>query len=294
MACQDVDAIIKRRLEAGEKLNLGYGKLMERLLMFKDVKDKSTLSNASLVDNSLFSLVIPIAELRMKTFKSTLESPVAVLGDASGSMEVAIRTATIISSLLAAISAAKLTFFNHENFEGKLNDPKNLNDVLQLAYETKASGSTAPAASLVPYYDKKEIIKTFIIVTDEEENADGRTSDGQRWRFFKLFMDYRQQVYPASLIFVSFLSSQHSQGQMYSHFIRENGPDVLQFKFDRSRPDLTKLDSILGVLCSKSSESFSGRVERIESDLKMLGLARTFEKLKTDNELKEAVKSVVY
>lgn len=35
----------------------------------------------------------------------------------------------------------------------------------------KATSATAPAASLYPYYEAKEIIKTFIMVTDEEENT---------------------------------------------------------------------------------------------------------------------------
>jgi len=37
--------------------------------------------------------------------------------------------------------------------------------------DTEAGGGTTPAASLWPFYEKKEIVKTFIIVTDEEENG---------------------------------------------------------------------------------------------------------------------------
>jgi hypothetical protein len=55
---------------------------------------------------------------------------------------------------------------------------------------------------------------------------------------------------------------------MYKMFVRENVPDVQQFKFDRARPDLTKLDSILGTLCSKSSRTFTGHIEQLEADLK--------------------------
>ena len=282
IACKKVDDVIKARLEKGDKIELGYGKLMERLLLLKDIKEGNKLNHLNLKDSdsseSLFSLLISKAEDQLKNFKATIPSPVAVLGDASGSMEVAIRTSTIISSLLAAICQAKLTFFNDKNFESKL-DPKDIKDVIQIAYTTRAHNSTAPAASLVPYYNKKEIIKTFIIVTDEEENANGTTADGKTWRFYELFMEYRKNVYPAQLIFVSFLNSQHSEGDMYRRFVRDNVEDVLQFKFDRSRPDLTKLDGILGSICSKSSESFSGLVEKIESDIKTMGLIQTFDKL---------------
>lgn len=273
LACDRVADIVRRRLEQGDKIELGYGKLMERLLVFKSF---SSVGNST----SLFSLIIPIAEQQLANFKSTVASPVAVLGDASSSMDVAIKTATIISSLLTAICAAKLTFFNDKNFRSN-RDPKTIADVLEVAHTTKALGSTSPAASLVPYFDSKEIVKTFIIVTDEEENTDARTSDGRSWRFQNLFMEYRKQVYPASLIFVSFLGHQHSEGQMYREFTRDNVPDVLQFKFSRQRPDLTKLDTILGQICSKSSKSFAGHVETIESEIKTNGLIKALESLKT-------------
>ena len=41
-----------------------------------------------------------------------LESPIVVMGDMSGSMDVAIRTATIIAAIMTAITKAKLVFFN--------------------------------------------------------------------------------------------------------------------------------------------------------------------------------------
>lgn len=131
LSCDRVADIIRRRLENGEKIELGYGKLMERLLMFKSLK---SVGNSA----SLFSLIIPIAEEQLKNFKSTVASPVAVLGDASGSMEVAIKTATIISSLLTAICAAKLTFFNSDDFKSD-RDPKTVADVLEVAHTTRGN-----------------------------------------------------------------------------------------------------------------------------------------------------------
>ena len=41
---------------------------------------------------------------------------------------------------------------------------------MELAATMKATGGTAPAASLYPYYQDKKVVKTFIVVTDEEEN----------------------------------------------------------------------------------------------------------------------------
>ena len=47
--------------------------------------------------------------------------------------------------------------------------------VLEMAVRIQTRGSTIPAASLMPFYEKKEVVKTFIVVTDEEEN--GRCQD---------------------------------------------------------------------------------------------------------------------
>ena len=68
--CAGVDEVIRKRLERGDTLELAYGKLMERLLMFKDLKEK----NDSLsLDTSLFSMIIPIAEERLKRFLSSFK-----------------------------------------------------------------------------------------------------------------------------------------------------------------------------------------------------------------------------
>jgi hypothetical protein len=274
--CSEVDDVIYRRLENGENINLGYGKLMERLLLFKDLSNR----NRSTDKSSLFNKIIPIAELRLKNFISTIDAPVAVLGDASSSMSTAIRTATIIASLLSAICSAKLSFFNNKNFYPKSN-PTDIASVINVAFETAASGCTANAASLVPYYDSKEIVKTFIMVTDEEENTDAATKDGRKWRFYELFMDYREKIYPANLIFVSFLSNQHSRGQMYSKFVDNKVPNVSQFIFSNSRPDLTKLDSILGKICSNTSESFAEDVLNYEKTIAEKGVLEAWNSLKS-------------
>lgn len=40
-----------------------------------------------------------------------------------------------------------------------------------MAITIKTRGSTIPAASLMPFYKKKEVVKTFVVVTDEGENG---------------------------------------------------------------------------------------------------------------------------
>lgn len=99
-----------------------------------------------------------------------LESPIVVMGDASGSMEVAIRTSSIIAGILTAVTSAKLVFFDDVNRDAPFL-PKTVEEVLNLAITTNTGGGTTPAASLYPFYTSKEVVKTFIIVTDEEENG---------------------------------------------------------------------------------------------------------------------------
>ena len=255
LECPDVDEVISERIRNGEQITLPYGKLMDRLLLIRTLRDNQPdiptfyrthergrgwgrgrgqgfgNVNHQHSDQSkktmLYSDLIPSAEAQLQAIKLPLESPVVVLADASYSMEIAIRTATILSSLLTAICSAKLTFFHGEMFQPAFS-PKNVEDVLTLALTTNVGGGTANAAALLPYYLQKEIVKTFIMVTDEEENESIELSDGTKTRFFKLFMKYREEVYPAKLVFISFLAHQHDQGQMYKQFLEANVPHVTQ------------------------------------------------------------------
>ena len=67
----------------------------------------------------------------MGTISLPLEPPVVVLGDASYSMDVAIRTATIIASLLSFLADAELKFFNDQLFDPPL-VPRTIEEVLRV------------------------------------------------------------------------------------------------------------------------------------------------------------------
>ena len=58
-----------------------------------------------------------------------LDSPIAVIGDASASMQVAIKTSSIIAGLLSAITQAKLSFFNTKVITPDKN-PESIEEVL--------------------------------------------------------------------------------------------------------------------------------------------------------------------
>lgn len=77
-----------------------------------------------------------------------------------------------------------------------------------------------------------------------------------------MFKKYHDEIYPARLVFISFLS-QTDPGSMVSEF-KNRYPelDVLQFRFSGDRPDLSKLDNVFGLLSSES-ESFIGEMEEV-------------------------------
>lgn len=254
LECPEVDQIISERLRNGEQITLPYGKLMDRLLLIRTLRDNqpdiltfyrnhpqeigrgrsvvnnnTNQSSVQPTKGALYADLIPVAEGQLEKMQLPLESPVAVLADASYSMEIAIRTATILSSLLTALCSAKLTFFHGQMFPPAFT-PKNVEDALTLALTTNVGGGTANAIALLPYYLQKESIKTFIMVTDEEENESIELADGSKTRFFKLFLKYREEVYPSKLVFISFLAHQHDQGQMYKQFYESNIPDVIQVR----------------------------------------------------------------
>lgn len=228
----EVDSIIGDRLDQGEAPNFSYGKLMERLLYFK------------MAGAPFYHKLMPVAERRLRDILLPLQPPVVVLGDASYSMDVAIRTATIIGSLLTVLTKAELKFFNVKIFEPAVL-PRTAQQVLDVATATQADGLTAPAAALWHYYDKKEIVKFFLVVTDEIENE---KSKGEY--FAQLFYKYYNEVYPAKMVFVSFLENPSEKGRMVRS-LENLGLVPLQFRLDSRRPDLTKVDTLLGLLASE-------------------------------------------
>ncbi|XP_057317776.1 uncharacterized protein LOC130662852 [Hydractinia symbiolongicarpus] len=255
LQCDLVEKVLYERLLSNEEIKLSYGKLVERIIHFKG---RTTLVQA---------------DKRLQSMEFEMDSPVVVIGDKSGSMEVAIRTSTIIASLVAAATNADLVFFDNKNVIPSF-IPKNVADVLRLCDEIKAEGVTIPAASLYPYYEEKKVVKTFVVVTDEEETG---VCHGDR--FAHLFKKYYEEVYPARLVFVSFLEQSES-GEMIT-MLKEHAPDIspMQFRFNINCPDLTKLDNVFGLLSSKS-EGFSKQVSNAENLFRQKDITKAVERLK--------------
>jgi len=231
-----MDEIIRERLLDGQIPTLPYGKLMQRLL---DLKEKNS---------AFYPVLIPIADRMLQSISLPLEPPVVVIGDASGSMQVAVKTATIIGGLLACLTNADLRFFNSGPMQAPP-VPHSVKEVIDVASQVRAAGGTANSASLYQSYEKKEKVNYFIMATDEEENADYK---GFRWmRLWKLYL---AEVNPeAKVVFISFLKN-NQKGQMISEYEAEHLP-YIQFVFDLNRPDLSKLDTLLALLTSGAPDT---------------------------------------
>ena len=249
-------------------LEMPYGKLMERAL---------TIRKNGAYD--LYKKLVGIADDRMSSMKLNLGS-VVVLGDASASMQVAINTSSIIASILSNLCDAEIRLFR--SGDELLTAPKTAQDVIDTSNKCIASGCTSPASSLLPYYEEKKHVDTFIIVTDEVENSPYRKTVIQEkhivskvpWQtcqqsqpsqpsqpyfssysqfnqgsmFAPLFKKYLEEINPnVNLVFVSFTQS-GVDGQMLKEIKKEIPlyEEKLQvFKMDSVRPDLTKVDKIL-------------------------------------------------
>ena len=229
--CELVEKLVVKRLQQGEKLNYGYGKVMERLMTACKIKSQITMELIPHAENSLGSYSIP------------LKTPMAVLGDCSGSMQVAVRTSSIIVSLLAALGNATLYFFNSKCVRPPF-VPRTIKEVLVCSEEIVADGSTSPAAALEPLYFTKKKVETLVVVTDEKENDPGPRSG---LKFHQLVKKYRDEVSPnVFIVLVSFLSPSET-GDMAA-MLFATGIQFTQCRLNGARPDLSKLDQLLGKL----------------------------------------------
>lgn len=264
VGCPEVDAVLLKRLESGDTVNLPLGSVMDRLLTLANIDMER--SNRRKINGNyeipFMKNLIKDAELKLQDIKLSLETPVVVIGDRSSSMSVAVRTSSIIAGILSSICSADLVFFN-DRCQRPKKVPSNVEEVLDLALKTSAHGSTNPVLCLWPYYKRKRVVKTFVVVTDEGENG-----DYSGYTFGDLFEKYHNEVYPARLVFVSFLN-QHEQGPMVKD-LKSKGFQPLQFVRNEKQPDLTKLDKLFGILQSESrafDKEMSALERKIEENI---------------------------
>ena len=96
--------------------------------------------------------------------------------------------------------------------------------------------------------------------------------------FAQLFLKYHQEVSPATLVFISFTGYQpHSMIKSLNKSAPHLKPMVFDFK--QERPDLTKLDHILGVL-SLQAMGFKTDIDKMKTRLVEEGLNNLLNSLK--------------
>lgn len=252
LSVHHVNILTERINNDTKELNIPYGELIKKIQTIKVVND-----------SIFYNMLLNIANTKLLSYSLHMDSPIVVLGDASPSMGVAIKTSNIIASILCSICNAKLHFFRSKD-EYIENPPKNVQEVLELSKICKTGGMTAPCASFYPYYKKREIVKTFIIVTDEEENTgyDGKSCRINSDRAFShIFKKYWKKVYHPKLIFVSFING-NKDGPMVKE-IKKVLPEIenslVQFRLNPKKPDLRKLDLLLSTL-SIDSDHYNDEV----------------------------------
>jgi len=176
---------------------------------------------------TFYKYLVPLAQKQLETCDIFLDPPSMIAGDASASMQVAIRTATIISSLLAAVGKGELRLFNFRPIP-TLTQPRTIQDVINVSTLLQAHGATAPAAALVPLYDHKKEMKFLIYVTDEEENCPYREKS-----FIHVFEEYRREVAPkVKLVIVSFTEN-NVIGDMTKAVKEKLNIDPIRFRLNK-------------------------------------------------------------
>eukprot|EP00483_Globobulimina_turgida_P001484 UN01486 len=215
-----------------------YGKLMERILSFREQKYK------------FVPYLTSHAQLRLQKVKfDELNDEnsfirCAVLGDASGSMEVAIKSSCIIASLLSVALSADLKFFNSEVFDPPV-IPRNVSETIEVVNKIDARGGTCMASAIYPYLYRKIKIDLFILVSDEGENE---KKNGQY--FSSLFKTYKNNINSkAQLFLVSFLKV-GEEGVIMQRLKNKNVNQacIKQFRLHPENPDTSKFNALLGMV----------------------------------------------
>ncbi|GAM24648.1 hypothetical protein SAMD00019534_078230 [Acytostelium subglobosum LB1] len=233
------DKLIVERMAKGEKLTLAYGTLIEKTMSLTKKEDHK----------EVFEALLKATLDRLATFanKFSLPPPIATLGDRSGSMEVAVRLATIIGYLITNLTPnSTLSFFNTANMEAPVK-PSSIDQLFKLTDLVKATGGTANAVGLQPFLKEKKPLKYLVMVTDEEENQ-----KVDNMYFAEMFDKYRKEVTAdCKLVFISFLRA-NQKGQMVTQLKNTYDIEPIQFVLDRSTPDVTKIDMMLTSLSCES------------------------------------------
>lgn len=249
------------------------------LLSTAGVRTLQSLAAEAALGESDVAVVIPEPVALSLPVEPSLR--VAVLGDASASMQTAINSACICGAMMTAVFEADLVFFNNKAFRSRTHPmPSTAEQVLQVTEEVRANSSTSPAAALGEFYEAQKKIDLFIVVSDEGENTAYRLRKVEQspqqpgpyanWapssgglRFAPLFKKYQEEVHAeAKCVFISFLR-EGDHGTMLREMERE-GLNPKQYRCDVSRPDLAKFDGLLASILLDAQQQLEQLAQRTE------------------------------
>ena len=93
-----------------------------------------------------------------------------------------------------------------------------------------------------------------------------------------MFKKYHEEVYPASLVFISFIGwGSHEMVNELKLRFPEFKP--MCFDFSERRPDLTRLDHVFGSLSIKTQD-FGTEIDQLEKQLAEKGLSDVLQNIK--------------
>lgn len=227
-----------------------YGKLMERILTFQRMG----------LDD-LAKAVLTLADGRLEELKSywaerAAGRKVAVIGDASASMQVAIESATIFASLVSVCFDGELSFYNTQPIASPFEKPRNVKEALVVCKKIRASGCTSPAAALWKYVEKKQWIDLFVHVTDQYENTQFKGESHA-----SLLARYKTEVNPNVEVVIVCVGRGN---RSFRQEMESRDIDYRVVIIDEYRPDLAKFDSLLGQLVTMRSVDSSSEDDQDE------------------------------
>lgn len=207
----------KRIKEAGNVEGISYPVLMKMIIDYQH--DFPELSKA----------LIPAASSSLPLFLEDAEGlqdfTVAVFGDASPSMRIAIKVAAIVGNVLCTALKGELSFFAGKVIDSPIKTPNSVTDVMKVVNHINEQSFTCPAACLLPYYEQKKKMDLIVVVADEEENTPVKLNS-QNTSFCDLFIKYQKEVNQnCKLFFVSFMEFGNMNYQM-QHALQKRGIDT--------------------------------------------------------------------
>eukprot|EP00934_Nitzschia_sp_Nitz4_P001915 Nitzschia sp. Nitz4//scaffold259_size27336//15697//17577//NITZ4_008192-RA/size27336-processed-gene-0.5-mRNA-1//-1//CDS//3329544507//1915//frame0 len=212
-----------------------YGKLLERLLTFKRMSMRSLVK--ALQPIAAAHLEALQAEWSMASCSGGGQGKVAVFGDASSSMQMAVEAGTIFASMLSACLNGKLSFFATGLVVSPYETPRTVEETLEVCSTIRASGCTNLAAALWPYLASGEWLDTIVLVTDEGEN--GQT---EGHHFASMLQKYKQDVNANVKLTIVCVGS---GVPWFRKGLTDFGIEFSVVTIDEERPDLTKFDGLL-------------------------------------------------